>query len=303
MNIKKMNCIKFVFTKIFLLLIFIFFIFHMISTCHANGKPIEVVILNHSEINFDKNLYETELEKVINADRLAEFAAYIPDTVMINIYKKMKNVNVRGHAGVSSDFYHLVVFIDDSTSFDYIFGVFTHEAGHLVQERWACSTIHKMIDEGFATWISGKYYLEWQAYHSYHHALATFKNNGTLFPLLSNPEPYPLDAFTSRDIIYLEWASFIDFIVSEYGLKPLKTFLLLMDDDAFMDLRKKLRNDIGRKRDLSKMKNEIIEKAYHKAFNKSFEELTGEWMRHYSLTQAFSEQKTVPINNASPGAH
>ena len=141
------------------------------------------------------------------------------------------------------------IFADESTDPKQISAAWAHELAHAVQ-AFAIDggrSISSMFVEGFATWAAGPYWLEWQGADSFRSAVATYIAAGSYLPLhehdgfldtLSEEAAVKLgaDCLNQRDIIYTEWAAFIDYLVEEHGRERLyslfRTPPLVSDDEA-----------------------------------------------------------------------
>jgi len=89
-------------------------------------------------------------------------------------------------------------------------GIFAHELGHIIHFNWLNSisgTNNKYWDEGFASWIAGKYYLEWQGFDNYKSAIKSTDTLKTKYEL-KNVCSEKTQLACVRDIIY----SKMDFI-------------------------------------------------------------------------------------------
>ena len=142
----------------------------------------------------------------------------------------------------------ILVFADESATADQILGVLAHEVGHVLQERVLSNEgyIASIFNEGFATWAAGPYWLTWHGMTSFQTAVADYIAAGTYLPLHQNDgfldtlsesaaSRFGKDCLNRRDIIYTEWAAFIDYLVDEHGRETLYSLFqvppLLNDDD------------------------------------------------------------------------
>ena len=152
--------------------------------------------------------------------------------------------------GVETDRPPIVwVFADESTDPRQISAAWAHELGHAVQ-YFAIDggqSIASIYVEGFATWAAGPYWLEWQGADSFRSVVASYIAAGTYLPLHENDgfldtvseeaaARFGDDCLNQRDIIYTEWAAFIDYLVEEHGRERLyslfRTPPLVSDDEA-----------------------------------------------------------------------
>ena len=116
----------------------------------------------------------------------------------------------------------IVIFADEGTSREQILATLAHELGHVfIQKKFENLTDIALI-EGLATWSAGDYWTAWKG-SDFDSSVKTYLSNGTYLPLFSN---YDLEAaydnqspdcITNRDILLTEIASFIDFLLQNYG--------------------------------------------------------------------------------------
>jgi hypothetical protein len=122
------------------------------------------------------------------------------------------------------------VFIDASTGSKQIAGVFAHELGHILHIVAIHNgrTLPSNFAEGFATWAAGRYWLDWMNETSFRSAVAKLVDTGAYLALHENdgrPDAvgtqaanrYGEGCLRRRDILYTEWAAFIEYLVDEYG--------------------------------------------------------------------------------------
>jgi hypothetical protein len=116
-----------------------------------------------------------------------------------------------------------------------------HELGHAVRNMAAKDRLPKNIalEEGMATWAAGTYWTDWQGNPSFQEMVKDYLRRSVYIPLyqstdlagtqtsgqpLSSARPNPNDqivCLTRRDILYTEWAGFIDFLIQQYGLEKI----------------------------------------------------------------------------------
>ena len=143
----------------------------------------------------------------------------------------------------------IVIFADENTDAKQIVAVLAHELGHVLQYLAVDGgrSIQSIFNEGFATWAAGPYWLEWQDATSFQAAVASYVAAGTYLPLRENDgfldtlteeavARFGQDCLNRRDVIYAEWAAFIEYLVEEYGRAKLyslfQTAPLVSDDDT-----------------------------------------------------------------------
>ena len=145
---------------------------------------------------------------------------------------------VRGLAIVSppSDPYagdyppEIVIYADENTSHKQIMGVLAHELGHVLtlrnsEQRWIPhETGHQ---EGLATWAAGRYWHAWQGTTSFSDSVRSYIEQSKYLSLREHYDFEPAysreNCIEKRNILYTEWASFIEFLLTEYGYERLET--------------------------------------------------------------------------------
>lgn len=145
----------------------------------------------------------------------------------------------------------IVIFADEKTDKKQIMGALAHELGHVIQLAVvdSGSSIQSIFNEGFATWAAGPYWLDWHGATSFQAAVASYIAAGSYLPLHENdgfPDTLSADAVSRfgqdcldrRDVIYGEWAAFIEYLVDEYGRAKLYSLFqtppLASDEDRFL---------------------------------------------------------------------
>ncbi len=171
-------------------------------------------------------------------------------------------------------------------------GIFAHELGHILHFNWlnsTCGANNKYWDEGFASWIAGKYYLEWQGYDNYETAVSKiryWKNISELKNVYSEKN----QPAAVRDSIYMRWTLFIEYLIEKYSfnksitlsklfakavkkenkLKDLKTIRNKLEKDASLELIASFKERVEK---MSKDIELSFREAYFKVYNRSFEDL------------------------------
>jgi len=166
---------------------------------------------------------------------------------------------------------------------DNLSGIFAHELGHVLYSKLIDSLFHignMYWGEGFASWAAGKYYLQWQGYQNYDSAIKEIVSSNRFYDI-KNIYNEPYRPAKQRDVVYVEWASFIDFLIEKYGFD--KSIIL---SSLFASVGKELSTQDGSPlsisddEDLLKAINhydEELEQAYRKVFSKSFNDLKKQW--------------------------
>lgn len=119
----------------------------------------------------------------------------------------------------------IVIFADERTSKEQILGVLAHELGHLLSFEKYKHLTDLALTEGIATWAAGEYWERWQGY-DFDSGVQSFLTRGTYLPLSQN---YQLEkayqdssnCLTQRDILYTEFAAFIEYLMERDGPEKL----------------------------------------------------------------------------------
>lgn len=124
----------------------------------------------------------------------------------------------------------IVIYADQDTGKEQILAVLAHELGHVLVHQKNQNLSDLILDEGMATWAAGVYWAEWQG-ADFDSAVRSFIADETYLPLTEN---YYLDkayndkspdCLVHRDILLTETASFLDYLIQEYGFDQLSTLL------------------------------------------------------------------------------
>lgn len=94
--------------------------------------------------------------------------------------------------------------------------IVAHEIVHqLAHDRYGEAHMNAdlIVAEGVATWGAGKYWLA--SYRNFRHFVReNYKNNGVLLPLATSYVGRPV---SDMNMLYYEWASFVEFLLERYG--------------------------------------------------------------------------------------
>jgi hypothetical protein len=91
-----------------------------------------------------------------------------------------------------------------------------HELGHqLTYDRWRTLGSDRRLTEGIATWAAAPYWLSWRRWDSLDGAVVDLLGAGALAPLEEQGPDCLLAA--QRDVYYSAWASFVGFLIHQYG--------------------------------------------------------------------------------------
>ncbi len=216
----------------------------------------------------------------------------------MNVTVKMESLDEGCRGMIKPDSIHIMYLSKDSIkTLSQLKGVFAHELGHIIHFTWINSrgTNNMYWDEGFASWLAGKYYLEWHGYPSYKEALrvifsanSVYNNYSIINNLKEKTHTAPI-----RDILYIQWASFIDFLIDKYGLKCIIDLTKLFIEEGakynggyFIELPRDKANN-NQNTDINKIIHEMEKKnedktshlkdLYKKIFETSYEELINQW--------------------------
>ena len=124
----------------------------------------------------------------------------------------------------------IVIYADQETGKKQISAVFAHELGHVLVHQKYQNLNDLILDEGMATWAAGLYWDEWQG-ADFDSAVRSFITDKTYLPLTEN---YYLDkaydnnspnCLIHRDILLTETASFLDYLIRQYGIDRLSKLM------------------------------------------------------------------------------
>jgi hypothetical protein len=128
----------------------------------------------------------------------------------------------------------IIIFADDQTSEEQILGVLAHELGHvIIMHRF--ERIPSAFNEGLATWGSVPYFNAWLGNTSLDAAVRSYLEDSTYLPLHKNyymTSIYPGEeegtsegCITRRETLYIEWASFLGYLMDRYGVEKLEELI------------------------------------------------------------------------------
>jgi hypothetical protein len=139
----------------------------------------------------------------------------------------------RGATTVSEGLSPIIfIYADDQTSHDQILGVLAHEVAHALQQigtgrDW--DSRHLPLNEGLATWTAGQYWYAWKGILSFDAAVQSYLDHSSYLPLYENYDMSLAYAgegcLEQRDILYTEWAAFIDYLLTTYGSDQFEALL------------------------------------------------------------------------------
>ncbi|MDK2981895.1 MAG: hypothetical protein PWQ55_2242 [Chloroflexota bacterium] len=116
----------------------------------------------------------------------------------------------------------IVIFADESSNRGQILATLAHELGHVfIQKKYPHLNDLALI-EGLATWAAGAYWADWKG-ADFDASVKKYLSNGSYLPLYANYDleaaynTRSLDCIEDRDRLLTEMASFIDFLLKDYG--------------------------------------------------------------------------------------
>jgi hypothetical protein len=124
----------------------------------------------------------------------------------------------------------IVIFADQYTGEEQLLAVLAHELGHILLHQKYQEISDLALDEGLATWAAGNYWQDWQG-ADFDSAIRASIQNGTYLPLFENYylekayENSSPDFMLHRDMLLTEWASFLDFLIQNYGTETLSSLV------------------------------------------------------------------------------
>lgn len=141
----------------------------------------------------------------------------------------------------------ILVYAGVSTSREQIYGVLAHETAHTFTMQGELASGDRALAEGLASWAAGDYQTAWYGVASYDEKVAIARADGRYRPLsvtdaITEVSPHGgiggEACLERRDILYAQWASFIDFLTKQYGWLKFQnllesTWTALEDDVRF----------------------------------------------------------------------
>lgn len=160
----------------------------------------------------------------------------------------------------------VVIFADKDTSKEQILGVLAHELGHVFIHQKYENLSDVALNEGMATWAAGNYWKGWKGL-DFNSGVIAFVNDKTYLPLSQNfdmSKAYDNDSpdcIIHRDILLTELASFLDYLIQNYGLEKLS---------ALFDVRQP---------ELTNNQRIIYPPNFKDVYNLEFNQLEYEWLK------------------------
>jgi hypothetical protein len=293
------------------ILTILFFVASWINV-EAQTPKLEVTIINEEFLPISKNDFLMLAQEIFQYEcKRMNFRKDIHLTVEI----KDLESDIRGFIPSHSISDSMFLSKDSIKAKDNLSGIFAHELGHVLYSKLIDSLFHignMYWGEGFASWAAGKYYLQWQGYRNYDSAIKEIVSSNRFYDI-KNIYNEPYRPAKQRDVLYLEWTSFIDFLIEKYGFEKISsinnsfaqvTKALSLKDSVLMEVTNldNIDEDIKRfglkSEDVSilvssdktllvkinqaermrlKEPAKLLEEAYIKVYSFSFEELKKQW--------------------------
>lgn len=258
----------------------------------AQTPKLEIEIIHEELLPISKNDFLSLAQEIFQYEcKRMNFRKDIHLTVEIKDLAK----DMRGSARSNTTSDSIFLSKDSIKAKNNLAGIFAHELGHIIYFKSIDTLFYSgnmYWDEGFASWAAGKYYLQWHGYQNYKLALREIVSSNRFYDI-KNIYNEPYRPAKQRDVIYLEWASFIDFLIEKYGLE--KSLSL---SSLFAQVGKEISPQVGapltisNDKDLLKAINhydEELEQAYRKVYSKSFNELKKQWKLRNKIARRASK--------------
>ncbi|MFA6978321.1 MAG: hypothetical protein WC209_03270 [Ignavibacteriaceae bacterium] len=291
----------------------ILFLFALGISVEAQTPKLEIEIIHDELLPISKNDFLTLSQEIFQYE-----CKRMNFTKDINLAVEIKDLagDVRGYVRHNTISDSMFLSKDSIKAKDHLAGIFAHELGHIIYSKLIDSLFcfgNMYWGEGFASWAAGKYCLQWQGYQNYDSAIKEIVSSNRFYDIKNIYSEANRHA-KQRDVIYVEWASFIDFLIEKYGFEKIISIgnsfaqvrnALSLKDSVLMEVTNLNNIDenikkLGLKYDdiaLKVMPNdktllvlinrdekirrkepaELLEAAYLKIYNTSFDELKKQW--------------------------
>lgn len=119
----------------------------------------------------------------------------------------------------------ILIFANQDTSKDQILAALAHELAHVFIHKIYENLSDVALSEGMATWVAGNYWKAWKGV-DFDTAVRSYITDKTYLPLFQNYDMRKAyddlpGCNTYRDILLTELASFIDYLIRNYGIEKL----------------------------------------------------------------------------------
>jgi hypothetical protein len=125
----------------------------------------------------------------------------------------------------------IIILADEHTDAKQILGGLAHEIGHALTLPALENQLQNYLyfEEGYATWAAGDYWMDWHGFSSLNEMVQSYQSQSSYVPLslatdFTDVEPGSSadpDCLVRRDILYTEWAGFIDYLLQMGGTQKL----------------------------------------------------------------------------------
>ncbi len=246
---------------------------------NSQTPKLEIDVIHDELLPSSKNDFLSLSQEIFQYEcKRMNFTKDLHLTVEIKNLKK----DIRGFVRSTTTSDSMFLSKDSIKAKNNLTGIFAHELGHIIYFKLMDSLLgsgNMYWAEGYASWAAGKYYLQWQGYQNYKSAIKNIFSSNKFYDI-KNIYGESYRSAKQRDVIYVEWASFIDFLIEQYGLERSLTL-----SSHFAQVGKEMSTADGSpmisdNTDLLKAINhrdEELEQAYRKVYSKSLDELKTEW--------------------------
>ncbi|MFA6599267.1 MAG: hypothetical protein WCS69_16210 [Ignavibacteriaceae bacterium] len=299
--------------KIYIVLFFIIFV----NSLDAQPPILGIKIINEEYLPISKDEFLKISQKIFQFE-----CERVKFQKNINLVLEIKDIegSARGTAVPDADSPKIFLSKDSIRTTSHLLGIFAHELGHIICYRLidpSNQTGNMYWDEGFASWVAGKYYLNWQGYENYNSALTDIVSSHK-YRELKNIYYESTRPAIQRDVIYMEWASFIDLLAERYGFDKIISLhnYFAQTMKGFFNMNESVSSDSSDnqvakfegappnnkktkegvsfqdQKDLDRLiltqkiiyedPDRLLEKPYIKIYNVSFKELKKQWQLYYN---------------------
>ncbi len=180
---------------------------------------------------------ESNVDLVIQLNEIEQVYAYVTQRAGSPIRGKVdvtfgqprvQSCPIRGMA-VWPDL-RIIVYADEGVAQDCILAIMACEIGHLIQfQNFDGGPTDPILLEGWATWVAGSYWTEWQRMPSFDEGVRSYLRDKR-FVSISRSDISTLiykseECLERRDIVYTEYASFLNYLIERYGINALNSLI------------------------------------------------------------------------------
>ena len=136
----------------------------------------------------------------------------------------------------------ILVFANQDTTKEQLLAVLAHELGHVLIHKKYTNLSDLALTEGLATWAAGDYWQGWKG-ADFNSGVRSYIENDTYLPLFQNYylekayDERSQDCIIHRDILLTEMASFLDYLIQNYGTKQLSSLFDMQRPELKNDQR------------------------------------------------------------------